>query len=132
MGLLSNTLDGALSSGPDLDMAEGCPDTITILRAGESQGSLGGTVYNWATTSTTTVASNIAANIQTVSAREVQLFARRGIRVTNKVYIPGGAATRLGDRIQNPNNAAQYFVVVFIADMGGEHLAFEVFVNLIQ
>lgn len=130
MGLLSNSLAGNLVAGPGNDMKEGCPDLCTFLRAVVTQGSLGGTTYDW--TTPTVVAANVPCNIQNVSPHMVNTFASRGIQVSNKIFIPQGVATLLGDRVQNPSDSTQYFVVTFISDMAGEHLSYQVYVDLRQ
>ncbi len=130
MGLLSNNIAGDLIAGASEDMLQGCPDICTFKRAIKTQGAIGGTNYNW--TNPTIIASNVPCNIQNVKPNEIQSFARRGIKVSNKIFVPTGVATELGDRVENPSQAGQYFVVTFISDMGGEHEAFQVYVNLIQ
>lgn len=111
-------------------MTTACPDTVSIVRAAKSSDGMGGAVYNW-TAGQTTVVSSLACNIQNASPREMETFARRGIEVSHKVFVPSGVSTRLGDRILDPNTS-QYLVVTFISDMGGEHEVYKIYANLVQ
>lgn len=129
MAMLAPELTGLLAQAAP-EMLQACPDLITVLRAAETVGSAGGATFDW--NNPTTIAANVPANIQNVGPSERDTFHRRGIFVSNKIFVPTGIATMLGDRIQNPDNAAQYFVVTFISDMGGEHVAFKIYVNLVQ
>ena len=134
MGLISNSFDATLVSGAGTDMLEALPDTVTVYRPIKTQGAMGGTNYNVGTGSTgaTIVASGIAVNIQNIKPKEIQTFARRGIKVTNRIFFASNIGTQLGDFMPNPNNPAQTFVIVFLSDMGGEHSAFQAYADLIQ
>jgi len=134
MGLLSNSFDATLVSGAGTDMLEALPDIATVYRPVKTQGSIGGTNYNVGTGSTgaSVVASNIAVNIQNIKPKEIQTFARRGIKVTNRIFFAQDIGAQLGDFMPNPSNSAQTFVIVFLSDMAGEHSAFQAYANLIQ
>jgi hypothetical protein len=134
MGLLSNSFDASMVSGAGTDMLEALPDTGTVYRPVKTQGAIGGTSYNVGTGSTgaTVVASNIAVNIQNIKPTEIQTFARRGIKVSNRLFFNQDIGAKVGDFMPNPNNAAQTFVFTFLSDMGGEHSAFQAYANLIQ
>lgn len=127
--MLSNKFTGGMLSLA-AEMLPACPDLMTVKRAKVTQGAMGGTSYDWV--SADIIASSVPCNIQNVGPMERDTFSRRGIKVSNKIFDPQGLPIRLGDRIVNPNDATQIFVVTFISDMGGEHSAFKIYVDLVQ
>jgi hypothetical protein len=127
MGLLAANQNALLGAAAEMEQA--CPDRITLQRPVITVGAMGGTSYDFS--SPTIVARDVPANIQNVSPRESEGFSRRGITVSNKIFVPQGLDAKLGDRIPNPNVTGQYFVVTFISDMGGQHQAFKIYVNLV-
>ena len=130
MGLLSNSFDGFLTASAGTDMQEALPDTVTVYRPVKTQGAMGGT--NYGITNATIVASDVSVNIQNIKPKEIQTFARRGIKVTNRIFFSSDIGAKLGDFMPNPNNPAQTFVITFLSDMGGEHSAYQAYADLIQ
>ena len=116
------------------EMVEACPDLITCLRAAVTVDSMGGPVYDF-TVAPTVVASDVPANVQTVTPRESENFLRRGIAVSHKIFCPTGIATRIGDRITDTSVSSspqRYYLVTWLADMGGQHAAFKIFCNVVE
>lgn len=133
MALLANTFSDPLLSNPGgiySPMLPACPDLLTLQQAIVTTDVAGGTIYDWA--NATNVATNIPCNLQNASPRDIETFDRRGIKVSNRCYVPTGLVASLGQRIFIQRVPGVYYVVTFISDMGGENLAFKMYVNLIE
>lgn len=131
MGLLANDLTDILASSGS-EMSPALFDTVTITRANKTQDAMGGTVYDFGTSNATTIVSGLAANLQNVSPREITDFARRGIKVSNKIFVSTEVATILGDRCTMGTDPSTYYVVTFISDMAGAGQAFKIYVDLVK
>jgi hypothetical protein len=129
MGLVSPGLTGGLLGGVAADINRACPDRITVQRGVRTVGTMGGTAYDF--TTPTIIATNTPANIQEASPRETQEFARRGLSISHRIFTATDTTAALGDRIPDPNDAARFYTVVFVTDMGGMHAAFKIFANLV-
>jgi hypothetical protein len=90
---------------------------ITVQSATPTTDSKGMTSRNWATA--TTVASNVPASIQQMSARAIQEFKARDVEVDYEIFTVGNSGALKGHRIPDPDTAGVYYIVEFNEDMGG-------------
>jgi hypothetical protein len=94
--------------------------TCDIIRPTISQGAIGGTKYDW--TTTTTVASGLVCAIQNASPTDIDLFSRRGATISTVVYYQDNTISpQIDDRVVDarytPNK--YYNIVAPQNDMGG-------------
>ena len=127
--MLDSGLSGLLDQAGNV-LASACPDIATVQRATITIDDMGGTSQSWA--SPTIVCQDVPANFQVANVKEREDFARRGVLISHRIYLYTDRDVQLGDRIPHPTMAGLYYSIIYMADMGGAHLAMKIYANLVR